>query len=146
MANQVSVEVVGGSAVTVAWTQGMNAQQTLELAWAAINNTQTFTYGLQYLRTAARLYGLHDRRDFRLISFRRAAVLLLAFLCQRPARKRGHRQHNPAGWRGLAVQEENEFDPPAGSKLVASVMNDIKRTYRFIDLLKPEKKLRFPSF
>jgi hypothetical protein len=48
MAKQVSVEVVGGSTVTVAWTQGMNAQQALELAWTAINNTQTFTYGLQY--------------------------------------------------------------------------------------------------
>jgi hypothetical protein len=90
MANQVGVEVVGGSTVTVAWTQGMNAQQPLELAWAAINNTQTFTYGLQYYRTTARLHGLHDRRDLRLISFRRAAVFLLAFFRQRPACETGH--------------------------------------------------------
>ncbi|HEY6345750.1 MAG TPA: hypothetical protein VIY49_30020 [Bryobacteraceae bacterium] len=46
--------------------------------------------------------------------------------------------------RGMAVQPENAFDPPAGSKLVATVINGIKTTYRFIDLLKPEKEAAFP--
>ena len=46
--------------------------------------------------------------------------------------------------RGLAVRDELLFDPPAGSKLVAEVINDIKITYRFIDLLKPEKEAAFP--
>jgi UDP-2,3-diacylglucosamine pyrophosphatase LpxH len=46
--------------------------------------------------------------------------------------------------RGMAVRDELLFDPPAGSKLVAQVINDIKVTYRFIDLLKPEKEAAFP--
>jgi UDP-2,3-diacylglucosamine pyrophosphatase LpxH len=46
--------------------------------------------------------------------------------------------------RGMAVSDEQLFDPPAGSELVAQVINDIKVTYRFIDLLKPEKEAAFP--
>jgi hypothetical protein len=48
VSNQVSVEVVGGPSTPVAWTQGMNAQQAMELAWSAINSAQKFTFGLQY--------------------------------------------------------------------------------------------------
>ena len=46
--------------------------------------------------------------------------------------------------RGLAIPDDLLFDPPAGSKLVAEVINEIKVTYRFIDLLKPEKEAAFP--
>jgi UDP-2,3-diacylglucosamine pyrophosphatase LpxH len=46
--------------------------------------------------------------------------------------------------RGMAIRDEFVFDPPAGSKLVAEVMNDIKATYSFIDLLKPEAEAAFP--
>lgn len=46
--------------------------------------------------------------------------------------------------RGMAVREEFLFDPPAGSKLVAQVINEIKKTYGFIDLLKPEMDAAFP--
>jgi len=46
--------------------------------------------------------------------------------------------------RGMAVREEFLFDPPAGSKLVAEIINDIKKTYSFIDLLKPEAEAAFP--
>lgn len=46
--------------------------------------------------------------------------------------------------RGMAVREEFLFDPPAGSKLVAEVLNDIKKKYSFIDLLKPESEATFP--
>ncbi len=40
--------------------------------------------------------------------------------------------------RRQAVPEKYAFDPPAGSKMVATVINPIKEKYRFIDLLKPE--------
>jgi UDP-2,3-diacylglucosamine pyrophosphatase LpxH len=46
--------------------------------------------------------------------------------------------------RGLAVREEFLFEPPAGSKLVVEVINDIKKKYSFIDLLKPEAEAAFP--
>lgn len=46
--------------------------------------------------------------------------------------------------RGLPVRDEFLFDPPAGSMLVAQVINGIKRQYGFIDLLKPEKDAAFP--
>ncbi len=36
------------------------------------------------------------------------------------------------------VPDDYAFDPPAGSKMVATVINPIKEKYRFIDLLKPE--------
>ncbi|MFL5280363.1 MAG: hypothetical protein ACJ8AW_05060, partial [Rhodopila sp.] len=36
------------------------------------------------------------------------------------------------------------FTPPAGSRLVASIMNPLKRRYRFIDLLKPENETILP--
>ncbi len=45
---------------------------------------------------------------------------------------------------GKAVRPQFEFDPPAGSKLVAQVMNRIKSKYSFIDLLKPEVEAAFP--
>lgn len=46
--NTVSVQVVGGPQAQVPWTQGMNAQQAMEEAFDQINNTEVFTYGLQY--------------------------------------------------------------------------------------------------
>jgi UDP-2,3-diacylglucosamine pyrophosphatase LpxH len=46
--------------------------------------------------------------------------------------------------RGMAVREEFLSDPPAGSKLVAEVINDIKKTYSFVDLLKPDVEATFP--
>jgi UDP-2,3-diacylglucosamine pyrophosphatase LpxH len=46
--------------------------------------------------------------------------------------------------RGMAVRDEFLFDPPAGSKLVAEVINKIKKDYSFIDLLKPEAKAALP--
>jgi hypothetical protein len=36
------------------------------------------------------------------------------------------------------------FDPPAGSKMVAKVINPIKQQYAFIDLLKPESEVVVP--
>lgn len=42
--------------------------------------------------------------------------------------------------RGEALREELRFEPPAGSRMVATVMNNIKRRYPFVDLLKPEKE------
>jgi UDP-2,3-diacylglucosamine pyrophosphatase LpxH len=36
------------------------------------------------------------------------------------------------------------FEPPAGSRLVASVLNPLKSRYRFIDLLKPENEALLP--
>ena len=36
------------------------------------------------------------------------------------------------------IPDQYAFDPPAGSKMVAEVINPIKDTYRFVDLLKPE--------
>lgn len=41
-------------------------------------------------------------------------------------------------------EKDFRYDPPAGSKLVAELINDIKKTYSFIDLLKPEKEAAFP--
>ncbi len=40
MASQVSFEIVGGPQATVAWRQGVNAQDALEATWNAINNTE----------------------------------------------------------------------------------------------------------
>lgn len=37
-----------------------------------------------------------------------------------------------------------QFRPPPGSELVVRVMNDIKRTHNFIDLLKPENQAMLP--
>lgn len=39
---------------------------------------------------------------------------------------------------------QQTFKPPAGSELVVEVMNDIKRDYPFIDLLKPETDAALP--
>ncbi len=40
---------------------------------------------------------------------------------------------------------ETMFDPPAGSKMVAWVINLIKQDYKFIDLLKPETDVAIPT-
>ncbi|HSS76215.1 MAG TPA: hypothetical protein VLV54_05670 [Thermoanaerobaculia bacterium] len=40
--------------------------------------------------------------------------------------------------RNQPVPAQYAFDPPAGSKMVATVINPIKDVYRFVDLLKPE--------
>lgn len=42
------------------------------------------------------------------------------------------------------VTEEDAFAPPAGSRLVCSVMNPIKKDYPFVDLLKPETEAVIP--
>jgi UDP-2,3-diacylglucosamine pyrophosphatase LpxH len=39
---------------------------------------------------------------------------------------------------------DDQFDPPAGSKMVAWVINLIKQDYKFIDLLKPETDVAIP--
>ena len=44
----VKVSVENGPNVEVDWTQNMNAQQALELAWAALEKKRNFTYTLQY--------------------------------------------------------------------------------------------------
>ncbi len=46
--NTILVMVVGGSNITVAWTEGMNAQQALERAYIAVGDPQRFTYALQF--------------------------------------------------------------------------------------------------
>ncbi len=46
--------------------------------------------------------------------------------------------------RGEPVPQNFLFRPPAGSELVAGLLNDLKKTYSFIDLLKPEKEAAFP--
>lgn len=40
--------------------------------------------------------------------------------------------------RGESVPLKYRFEPPAGSELVATLMNKIKQVYAFVDLLKPE--------
>ena len=44
--------------------------------------------------------------------------------------------------RGQSV--DVDFEPPPGSRLVASIMNPIKRDYAFVDLLKPETAAVLP--
>lgn len=44
----VSVEISGGPCAVIPWTQGMNAQNALEGAYAVLNNSQVFTYTLQF--------------------------------------------------------------------------------------------------
>ena len=46
--------------------------------------------------------------------------------------------------RGQAIPPSLRLPPPAGSQLVAEVMNPIKRSYPFIDLLKPENTAALP--
>jgi UDP-2,3-diacylglucosamine pyrophosphatase LpxH len=47
--------------------------------------------------------------------------------------------------RRTSVPEPNDiYVPPVGSRLVAQVMNEIKRDYPFIDLLKPEQEAVLP--
>jgi UDP-2,3-diacylglucosamine pyrophosphatase LpxH len=42
------------------------------------------------------------------------------------------------------IASEYEFTPPAGSKMVADVINPIKEIYQFVDLLKPEMEATIP--
>ena len=42
------------------------------------------------------------------------------------------------------VPDEYRFEPPAGSHMVAEVINPVKEDYRFIDLLKPETAAAVP--
>lgn len=42
------------------------------------------------------------------------------------------------------LRQSGRFEPPPGSKLVAEIMNPIKREYPFIDLLKPEQETAIP--
>jgi UDP-2,3-diacylglucosamine pyrophosphatase LpxH len=42
------------------------------------------------------------------------------------------------------VPEKYVFEPPAGSRMVSWVINDIKEEYKFIDLLKPETDVMVP--
>lgn len=46
--------------------------------------------------------------------------------------------------RGQPVAEDQAFHPPAGSFMVAGVINPIKASYAFIDLLKPETGATVP--
>lgn len=46
--------------------------------------------------------------------------------------------------RGQEAERPGLFKPPAGSRLVANVMNPIKRDYPFVDLLKPENEAVLP--
>jgi hypothetical protein len=46
--------------------------------------------------------------------------------------------------RNQPVPEKYHFQPPAGSHMVAEVINPIKEEYRFVDLLKPETEAVIP--
>ena len=46
--NIITVETTGGPSATVDWIEGMSGQAALEAAWSSINNTEKFTFGLQY--------------------------------------------------------------------------------------------------
>ncbi len=48
MSATVSLEILGGVKIDVAWTQSMNAQRALELAHDQINNNKNFAFALQY--------------------------------------------------------------------------------------------------
>jgi UDP-2,3-diacylglucosamine pyrophosphatase LpxH len=41
-------------------------------------------------------------------------------------------------------EKAEEFPVPPGTRLVIDVMNDVKQTYRFVDLLKPEQEAALP--
>lgn len=47
--------------------------------------------------------------------------------------------------RNQPIPEQYAFDAPAGSKMVAWVINLIKQDYKFIDLLKPETDVAIPA-
>jgi UDP-2,3-diacylglucosamine pyrophosphatase LpxH len=42
------------------------------------------------------------------------------------------------------IPDKYDFEPPAGSKMVSWVINEIKEDYKFIDLLKPETDVAVP--
>jgi UDP-2,3-diacylglucosamine pyrophosphatase LpxH len=43
-----------------------------------------------------------------------------------------------------SLRQDGRFTPPGGSVLVTELFNPLKETYRFLDLLKPEKKAALP--
>jgi UDP-2,3-diacylglucosamine pyrophosphatase LpxH len=54
------------------------------------------------------------------------------------------RRHRSLVSRNQAVPDEQQFNAPTGSHIVASVMNPVKTSYPFIDLLKPETGAAVP--
>ena len=54
------------------------------------------------------------------------------------------RRHRSLLSRNQAVPTEQQFNAPTGSHIVASVMNPVKTSYPFIDLLKPETGAAIP--
>ena len=48
MVSSVTLEIDGGSTISVPWTQGLTARQALEAAWQEVADGDSFTYGLQY--------------------------------------------------------------------------------------------------
>lgn len=54
------------------------------------------------------------------------------------------RRHRSLVSRNQAVPAEHQFNAPTGSHIVASVMNPVKTSYPFIDLLKPETGAAVP--
>ena len=56
----------------------------------------------------------------------------------------GLRRTRSAQSRGEVLSQDRSFCPPAGSLMVANVMNHIKSRYPFVDLLKPENEATIP--
>ncbi|SFN91215.1 Calcineurin-like phosphoesterase [Nitrosospira briensis] len=56
----------------------------------------------------------------------------------------GLRRTRSAQSRGEDLAQERAFLPPAGSIMVATVMNQIKEQFPFVDLLKPENEATLP--
>ncbi len=54
------------------------------------------------------------------------------------------RRYRSVQSRRLPMKASAEFHPPAGSRLVETVMNPIKEVYAFVDLLKPETETVIP--
>ncbi len=54
------------------------------------------------------------------------------------------RRHRSLVSRNQTVPDEHQFSAPTGSHIVASVMNPVKTSYPFIDLLKPETGAAVP--
>jgi len=56
-----------------------------------------------------------------------------------------HQLLNMARAINRGISKKPKWDANAGTRLVIKVMNDIKRRYRFVDLLKPEKEAVIPA-
>jgi UDP-2,3-diacylglucosamine pyrophosphatase LpxH len=56
----------------------------------------------------------------------------------------GLRRTRSAQSRGEALSQDRAFSAPAGSVMVATVMNQIKERFPFVDLLKPENEATLP--